>query len=158
MLHSGGHLQQLSADIDEHRDANAQQAVRAPRRVAEQGVPQAHSVRERELLQAEAMPFSLRRGQATSTSKPCIVCGPLHGMRCSDRTFTHMVCSTARAVQMYGTRRPERGPSHTHAMRHCEGCADAERSKPYLSQQESDPPEGIELGIDLHAHVDLAMH
>jgi hypothetical protein len=43
-------------------------------------------------------------------------------------------------------------------MQYCEGYADAERSKPYLSQQESDPPEGIELRIDLHANVDSAMH
>ena len=44
------HLQQLGADVDEHGHADAQEAVCAAGRVAEERVPQAHGIRERKLL------------------------------------------------------------------------------------------------------------
>ena len=57
------HLQQLRAHMQQHGGADAQQAVRAPGRVAEQRVPQPHSVREGELLRSLTFSASLQPQQ-----------------------------------------------------------------------------------------------
>ena len=47
------YLEQFLADVDEHGTAEPQQAVIAASLVTEQGVPQAHTVREGELLRQQ---------------------------------------------------------------------------------------------------------
>ena len=99
------HLQQLTAHVEQHGGADAQQAVGAPCRVAEQRVPQPHRIRERKLLHQD-MTLSLPSGMHDGKAQGSV------------RLANRYVCASV-------------------------------SEEAHLRQEQGDPPEGIELRVDL---------